>query len=38
MKRRKLERDREIHTFTPEREQNLIFTDFFGFQTLSSRS
>ncbi len=43
MKRRKLERDREIHTFTPEEQQKFprrirIFTDFFGFQTLPSRS
>jgi hypothetical protein len=38
-----LERDREIHTFTPEQQQKFprriqFFTDFFGFQTLPSRS
>jgi hypothetical protein len=43
MKRRKLERDREMHTFTPEQQQKFprrirTFTNFFGFQTLPSRS
>jgi hypothetical protein len=27
MKRRKLERDREIHTFTPEKQQKFSTTD-----------